>query len=656
MAVGGSRASSTGTDIDFERDLPAGADAAAAARFDQFESVARTIRRTCADSPVLMVLDDLHWADIASVRLLDFLASVAPRLRVRHGRDVPPDRDRSLGACTTLARLGTTVPMPGLNEDAVQEMLAADLGEAVSPTVVATSRPVGRKPVVRPRLAGLMTLAGRVDVAPASVPDAVTAVIERRLAFLTEPTVAVLQAAAVLGREFTLEGVSAVVDAPVDEVGDALEPALRSGLLIEEARRLEFGHDLVRQVVLESISASRRREPAPSSGRGARCAPCRGPVAARDRRRSPHPGRPRLRGRREPPLANGHGAARSTFSPTRRRQRASVGHAQSPSTSRGETPSCSLTRETPWLRAGDLAAARARFAECAVAARTAGASGPSGRSFTLGMGTGPSGFEVPLPSSDQVGLLHDALALLPPDDKVMRSRLLARLSVAGATPEGTIGRKALAEEALALAEETGDPQLVAQALAAVNDALGGPDHVEQRRANAEQIVALAREAGDLTLSGSDIASSSWCTPSLGDFAAHDSEIEMFARLADRLRQPLVSWYIPLFRGAVALLHGRFAEAERRQREVADAATTTGSVNAELAAAATQLLCIRVDTNGEPPADFLDIIDMDPAEWASYAAGLSFVAAQTGDSKGRRHCSTSTQPITSPGSETTPRCS
>jgi hypothetical protein len=78
-----------------------------------------------------------------------------------------------------------------------------------------------------------------------------------------------------------------------------------------------------------------------------------------------------------------------------------------------------------------------------------------------------------------------------------------------------------------------------------------------------------------------------------------------------------------------LLHGRFAEAERRQREVADAATTTGSVNAKLLAA-TQLLCIRVDTNGEPPADFLDIIDMDPAEWASYAAGLSFVAAQTGE--------------------------
>ena len=91
-----------------------------------------------------------------------------------------------------------------------------------------------------------------------------------------------------------------------------------------------------------------------------------------------------------------------------------------------------------------------------------------------------------------MNLVHDALAPLPPDDKAMRSRLLARLSVTGASPDRAISPQALAEEALALAEEIGDPQLVAQALAALNDALGGPDYVEQRRANAEQIVALAR--------------------------------------------------------------------------------------------------------------------------------------------------------------------
>ncbi len=233
-----------------------------------------------------------------------------------------------------------------------------------------------------------------------------------------------------------------------------------------------------------------------------------------------------------------------------------------------------------------------------------------------------------MPSADQVELLSDALALLPPDDKAMRSRLLARMSVAGATADETISTRALAEEALGLAEETGDPQLVAQALVALNDALGAPDHVEERRANAERIVALAREAGDLTLELLGRRFLVVVHAELGDFAAHDNEIETFARLADRLRQPLVGWYAPLFRGAQALLHGNFAEAERRQSEVASAAASTGSVNARLLAE-TQLLCIRTDLDQEPPLGFLDIIDMDPAEWASYASGLSFVAVRSG---------------------------
>src|SRR5262249_2675821 len=142
------------------------------------------------------------------------------------------------------------------------------------------------------------------------------------------------------------------------------------------------------------------------------------------------------------------------------------------------------------LRVGDLTTARARFTECAAAARASGRADLLAEA-ALGMGAGPSGFEVPLPSADQVSLLSDALALLPPGDTASRSRLVARMSVAGATPAATGSTRALAEEALALAGETGDPQLVAQALVAVNDALGGPDHVEKRRANAEQIVGLA---------------------------------------------------------------------------------------------------------------------------------------------------------------------
>jgi hypothetical protein len=617
----------TGAEVDFERDLPSSPEGAAAARFHQFESVARAICDTASRSPVLLVLDDLHWADVASVRLLDFVAAALPDCAcVMVATYRPAEMDRS--ELTTLARLGTTLPVPGLDVDSVHEMLTNDLGTGVSTSVAATIRArTGGNPLFVRELAGLMTLAGRVDVAPASVPGAVTAVIQRRLAFLTEASVAMLQAAAVLGHDFTTEGVAEVVDAPLDEVDDALEPAIRAGLLIEWHGHVAFGHDLIRQVVLESMSASRRaglhrRAAALLAGRVEEDPSLHATIADHLARAGPD-------GAAD---ASQHwqAAAQRALDVLAYEEAATCfGRARAVGVHAPSRHAELLAEEgNALLRAGDLLGARARFAECAVAART------SGRADLLaeaaqGMGTGSSGFEVPLWSADQVNLVHDALALLPREDTAMRSRLLARLSVTAATPGKTMRARALAEEALELAEETGEPQLVAQALAALNDALGGPDHVEERRANAEQIVALAREAGDLALELLGHRFLVVVHAELGDFAAHENEVETFARLADRLRQPLVGWYTPLFRGARALLHGSFAEAERRQEEVAAAAATTGSVNAALLSA-TQLLCIRVDTNREPPDGFLDIVDMDPAEWASYASGLAFAAAQAGE--------------------------
>jgi len=616
----------TGGEIDFARDLPSGPEGAAAARFRQFESVARSIRDACASSPLLLVLDDLHWADVASIRLLDFLAAALPASAcVLIVTFRPMEIERA--ELTTLMRLGVSIPMPGLEADAVHEMLTATLATSVSPSVAAAiCTRTGGNPLFVHELAGLMALAGRVDVTPASVPGAVTAVIERRLAFLSETSVAMLQAAAVLGADFTIDAVADLVDAPRVAVDDALEPAIRSGLLTEGDRRVAFGHDLIRQVVLETMSSSRR------SGLHSRAADIlvgrlvtdpslhaaiadhltqAGPNSAADASAHWHAAAQHALdalGYEEAAMCFARARALTVHEPSRQAELlADEGNAL--------------------LRAGDLLRARARFTDCAITARTAGRADLLAEA-ALGMGTGASGFEVPLPSAEQMSLVHDALALLPPEDKAMRSRLLARLSVTGASPDGAASARALAEEALTLAEEIGDPQIVAQALAALNDALGAPDHVELRRANAERIVALAREAGDPALELLGHRFLVVVHAELGDFAAHHTAIETFARLAQRLRQPLLSWYVPLFRGAQALLRGNFAEAERRQAEVAAAAAATGSVNAALLAG-TQLLCIRVEANQQPPADVLDVIEMDPTEWASYAAGLAFIALHTG---------------------------
>ena len=269
-------------------------------------------------------------------------------------------------------RLGISIPMPGLETDAVHEMLTTALAKSVSPSVAATIRGShGREPPVRARAPrGSLALAGRVPTLLAGIgARRGSAVIQRRLAFLSETSVAMLQAAAVLGPEFTVDDVAAVVDARLDDVTDELEPAIRSGLLTEVHRQLGFGHDLIRQVVLDGM-ASGRRAACTSELRTSS-------LADSVRTRPSTPPSPLTSPRRAPraPMMRAHTGTRphdacSTSSDTRRRRRASVERGRSRSTRHPGRPSSSPTRATR-ARAGDLPG-HARFAECADVARTSG--------------------------------------------------------------------------------------------------------------------------------------------------------------------------------------------------------------------------------------------------------------------------------------------
>src|SRR5262249_25132590 len=154
-----------------------------------------------------------------------------------------------------------------------------------------------------------------------------------------------------------------------------------------------------------------------------------------------------------------------------------------------------------------------------------------------------------------IDLLEEALAAVPAEATGLRSVLVSRLSIGCATPETTGTTRRMAAEALALARESGDPVLVANALAAVCDAHGAPEHVELRRAPAGAVLGAAESAGEraLTLLGRRLL----IVPllELGEFAALDRQIALFAHDAEALHQPLLSWYVPLFHGMRALLRG-----------------------------------------------------------------------------------------------------
>ncbi len=222
------------------------------------------------DRPVVVVLDDLHWADVASLQLLGAVAACLRDSRLLViGTYRPADADHSGPFGETLAMLARhevidRLDLAGLDEAGVRGLVAAVTGAEPARDVAATvfSRTDGN-PFFVTELARLLVSERGLSVEAVArvVPAGVGDVVRRRVRRLPEETTALLALAAVAGRDFdsrTLER-AAAIDA--DQALDLLEVALASGLVVEDAEevgRFRFSHDLVREVVLGEVSAVRR--------------------------------------------------------------------------------------------------------------------------------------------------------------------------------------------------------------------------------------------------------------------------------------------------------------------------------------------------------------------------------------------------------------
>ena len=215
-------------------------------------------RRT---TPLLLVLEDLHWADTASLRVLRrLLASTAPGQRLAARRHPPPvaGADRRTGRGRRGARAaprGTSRPR---RPERDRGRIARGRGGRRQPPTPTScpswhARSEGN-PFFLIELARLGTDAGAGDAIPATVRD----VIARRFETLPEQTRSLLLLAAVLGRRCSLDVLAAVAEESVDDVDDALVPAREAGLVVEpEAGTVAFTHALTRDAVTATTTASR---------------------------------------------------------------------------------------------------------------------------------------------------------------------------------------------------------------------------------------------------------------------------------------------------------------------------------------------------------------------------------------------------------------
>ena len=215
-----------------------------AARFQLNQAVAGLLHRLADTRPLLVIVDDLHWADVPSLSLLPFLAGElndAPLVVVGTYRDVEvvpawPLAD-TLGA---LARepVVERISLGGLDRDGVAALIGHTIGaKPAQPLVDAIADRCGGNPFFMTELLHLLQSERKLaapDAAAAArreVPVGVRDVLRARLARLPAQTGTVLMVAAVAGRGFDLDLIEAVTGLDDEPALDAAEAAVLAGLL-----------------------------------------------------------------------------------------------------------------------------------------------------------------------------------------------------------------------------------------------------------------------------------------------------------------------------------------------------------------------------------------------------------------------------------------
>ena len=230
------------------------------------EGIVRSVREATSAGPVVVVLDDLHWADTATLRVLRLLAESSQDdalLVVGTWRDHPRPTGVLADVAETLARRhAERVELTGLGPSAVAGIVDAVTSRTPSPDQTeALQRRTDGNPfflIEYARLAGTRTALEQL-MSEDDPPTAVQEVLSRRLERLPSHTVDTLRAACVVGREFDVDLLAAATGTNDDELLDHLEPACAAGLVREDGvDRFVFSHALVRDALYSALSPSRR--------------------------------------------------------------------------------------------------------------------------------------------------------------------------------------------------------------------------------------------------------------------------------------------------------------------------------------------------------------------------------------------------------------
>ncbi|GGM35516.1 BTAD domain-containing putative transcriptional regulator [Dactylosporangium sucinum] len=472
-----------------------GADGASvdAERFRISDAVARLLAAAAGRQPLLVVLDDLHWADASSLRLLHHLAGHLADARVLIVVTRRPHPEPAGVLAEVVAGLGRRhalrLDLTGLSAAGVVELARAVTGEApAAPRAASLHERTDGNPFF---LVELLRLPGAEDI-----PAAVTDVVARRVARLPEATQELLRTAAVIGRQYDVDLLAAATAHDADTVLDDLDPALADGVVLEEAApgRFRFAHALVRDVVYREQTATRRAR------RHAAVA-----AALRD------DGDERLSEAARHWLAAGPahaGVAWRTAARAARQARSIHGYEEGAAllaaarTAQAQDRSCGPADRYDLLMAHAEASRwigdrDTQLDALAHACRAAEQLNDVDRLAHAAVGSADGSVwtvrDRGVVDQPAVAALRRVLRELPAGDSDLRCRALLTLAGELHYADAPRERDALAEEGLAMARRIGDPELLAWAAATAFVATWQAANAEQRWHHVDEALALTEE-------------------------------------------------------------------------------------------------------------------------------------------------------------------
>lgn len=585
------------------------------ARFYLFDAATTFFKNASTATPLVLVFDDLHWADLPSLLLLQFLAHEmrdARILLVGTYREVEarqaPAVAEVLGA---VVRNGHHLPLRGLSEEEVRLFIETIVGRSAPAALVHTVyRNTEGNPFFIDEIVRVLAAEGALEVPDHTrpgrvpIPQGVRETIRRRLAPLPAACKDVLTVASVIGREFTLAGLQRACTVEPEQLLEILGDALVSEIILYNPGapgRYRFAHALIRETLYEGLTPAHRMRlhslvgrvlealyqvnleshPAASSGQALAASSGQALAEIAHHFIEAAPGGDADKGVEYTVHAARHAVASLAYEDAvEHYARALQVLTLSGSIDEGQRCALLLARGEAQWKAGDGPGARTTFEQAADIARrikdpvlfARSALGCGGEGSRI-LGVESSNLDEPL-----IALLEEALASLGERVRGLRVLLLARLSLALYFSASWERGVELSAQAGTLARQEADPQVLAAALRARCVALWRPQSGDEQLTVAAEIVQLAERIGDreLALPGHKFRIMGFLER--GDLTAVDREIATWARIATALRQPLYLAYLAMWRAMRATLEGRFAEGQHQAQLARELGRQTQEVN------------------------------------------------------------------------------